>query len=443
MLRRRLLWLAFAPLACGDITSEVAIGFERPRDDAPLGEVDNITVTLSPDGFTDQFAVDGPDSSVEIELPPDDTSRSLSVFFARGESLIAYGRTPRFTFGGAAGAGVKVFLGYPGTVATLDRDFALPDASTVVAGSPGRGAVALGSDGAAAFLDAYTFDLVSMAPFPEPVPAAGDGLFVGDPSGSVTRIAADEGLTATRYRYGADRWDHVSYEDMTPRPGASMWFDAETSTAYVAGGGETSSLLEVQVVTEDTDLPVFVPLEPALDGPRPRGTLFGRRGEGISGLVVFGGSDASLPLARAIEAGADADDVGTAWTDASCVALDDTRTLCAGGIVDGETTADAAIVELASGSPAVSRLPEQLPVPMRDVLWLEDELAVYAQGEGRLVRIDRVSLEATEPAGSPQRATGGGAAILPTGVTLIAGGEAADGSATDVWQLFSPAISPG
>ena len=70
----------------------------------------------------------------------------------------------------------------------------------------------------------------------------------------------------------------------------------------------------------------------------------------------------------------------------------------------------------------------------------EDDAAVYAQGEARLARIDRATLEVSEPLGSPQRATGGGAASLPTGVTLIAGGEAADGSATDVWQLFSPAL---
>ncbi|MBV1858934.1 MAG: hypothetical protein KUG77_11025, partial [Nannocystaceae bacterium] len=74
------------------------------------------------------------------------------------------------------------------------------------------------------------------------------------------------------------------------------------------------------------------------------------------------------------------------------------------------------------------------------VLWLEDSDAVYAQGEGQLLRFDRVTLEREEPSGSPQRAVGGGAATLPTGITIIAGGEDQAGAATEVWQLFSPEL---
>lgn len=439
-MQRRLLWLAFAPLACGDITSEVAIGFETPRDDAPLGEVDNITVSLTPQGFTEQFAVDGPDASVEFELTPDDVSRTLSVFFARGESLIAYGSTPPFTYAGAAGAGVVVFLGYPGTVATLDRAFDLPDASTVLAPSYGRGAVALGSDGTAVFLDTYTYTLISIAPFGETVPAADDGLFVGDDTGSVTRIAFAESITATRYVYGTDSWMTVSEEDMSPRPGASAWYDRSTARAFVAGGGEQTSVLQVEVATEDTVLPTFTELDARLDGPRPGAALWGRAEAGTDGLVAFGGDDPALPLAWAVGSGQGSETTGLSWTGARCVALDDTRVLCAGGAIDGETTADGAVVDVGAAAPVVSRLPDLLPVAMREVLWLEDDAAVYAQGEARLVRIDRTSLEVTEPPGSPARAVGGGAAILPTGVTLIAGGVQADGSATDVWQLFSPAL---
>jgi len=436
-----MLWLAFAPLACGDITSEVAIAFERPRDDAPLSEVDNITVSLTPDGFSEQFAVDGPDSGLEFELPPDDVARSLSVFFARGETLLAYGSTPPFTFGGAAGAGVVVFLGYPGTLATLDRDFDLPDASTVLAPSPGRGLVALGSDGSAVFLDAYTFGLVSIAPFPGTPPAATDGVFVGDGTGSVTRIAFEETVSATRYVYGSDAWEQVSREDMDPRPGAGVWHEPQTAGVFVAGGGEQTSLVRVQVATDDNPTPTFETLELALDGPRRGGALVGRDGQGASSLVAFGGDDASLPLAYAVESGEGSDLGGLAWTGASCVTLDDARTLCAGGSIDEETTPDAALLETSTSPLTVSRLEDLLPVPMRDVLWLEDDGAVYAQGEARLVRIDRSTLEATEPLGSPRRATGGGAAELPTGVVVLAGGEDADGAATDVWQVFSPALA--
>jgi len=437
---RWLLWLLVAPLGCGDITSEVAISFERPRDDAPLSDVDNITVSLTPDGFTEQFSVEGSDASVEFELPPDDVSRNLSVFFARGETLVAHGTTPPFTFAGASGAEVVVFLGYPGTLATLDRDFALPDASTLIASSAGRGAIALGSDGSAVFLDAYTYALVSIAPFPEPTPAAGDGLFVGDGTGSVTRVSYAEQVAATRYVYGTDAWVTVSQEDMPPRPEGAAWFDPETARVYISGGGEQTSIVQVEVATEDSALPTITELSLELDGPRRGGTLFGRPGAGEAGLVAFGGDDPALPLVFVAASGQAAEAGAGAWTGAQCVALDETRTLCAGGSLDGETTVQGAIVDTTAAEPTVSRLPDLLPVPMRDILWLEDSSAVYAQGEGRLFRFDRVTLEHEEPAGSPQRAIGGGGATLPTGVTIIAGGEDQDGAATEVWQLFSPEL---
>ncbi len=437
-MRRWLPLLAITWLGCGDITSEVAITFERPRDDGPLSSVDNVTVSFTPDGFTEQFAIDDADSSFEFELPPDDVSRRLSVFFARGEELVAYGTTPPFTFAGAAGAGVAVFLGYPGTLATLDRDFDLPDVSTVLASSPGRGVVALASDGTAVFLDAYTYALIPIASYPDTVPAATDGVFVGDETGSVTRVHFEETVGAARYVYGTDSWSTVSTEDMPARPGAAAWYDASTGQVFVAGGGEQTSLLQVEVTSEDTTLPTFAEVDARIDGPRIGGALLGRDGRGVDGLIAFGGEDPSLPLAYAVATTEASSTRGLAWTGARCITLDDARSLCAGGAIDGETTADGALVD--GTALEVTRLSDLLPVPMRDVVWLEDDDAVYAQGEARLLRLDRTSLEVSEPLGSPERATGGGAASLPTGVTLIAGGEAADGSATDVWQLFSPAL---
>lgn len=438
-MRRWLPLLAIAPLGCGDITSEVTIAFERPRDDGPLSSVDNVTIAFTPDGFTEQFAIDNADSAFEFELPPDDVSRSVSVFFARGQELVAYGTTPPFTFAGAAGAGVVVFLGYPGTLATLDRDFDLPDASTVIASSPGRGAVALASDGTAVFLDAYTFGLIPIAPYPDTVPAASDGVFVGDETGSVTRVHFEDTVGAVRYVYGADAWSEVSPEDMPARPGAAAWYEPSAARVFVAGGGEQTSVLQVEVTTEDAAQPTFTALDLRLDGPRVGGALIGRDGGGVDSLVAFGGDDPSMPLAYAVATSEASTSRGIAWTDARCITLDDARSLCAGGSIDGDTTADGALVDT-SAAVEVTRLSDLLPAPMREVLWLEDDAAVYAQGEARLARIDRVTLEVSEPLGSPKRAAGGGAASLPTGVTLIAGGEAADGSATDVWQLFSPAL---
>ncbi len=438
--------LAIAPVACGDITSEVAIGFERPRDDAPLGAVDNVTVTLSPDGFTEQFEVDGPNDALQFELEPDDVPRTLRVFMAQAETLIAYGRTPPFTYAGAAGAGVVVFLGYPGTVATLDREFALPDASTVVAASPGRGAVALGSDGSAVFLDGYAYELVSIAPYPTAPPSPRDGLFVGDATGSVTRIATAESITATRYVYGADNWTTVSEEDMSPRPGSAMWYDATQNRAYIAGGGEQTTMLALTVATEDSSMPAFSELGLSLDGPRQGAALIGWAGwpdADASALILFGGDDPALPLVLDVGTGAGHGrelQTDRAWTDARCVILDDSRALCAGGMLGDAATADGVELDVSTDPWTVNRLADLLPTPMGEVLWLEDGGAVYAQGEAQLVRFDRGTLERSEPPGSPVRARGGGSAVLPTGTTLIAGGEDADGSASAVWQLFSPAL---
>ncbi|MEM6291381.1 MAG: hypothetical protein AAGA54_08960 [Myxococcota bacterium] len=443
MRARWLLALVIAPLGCGDITSEVAIGFERPRDDGPLSGTNNVTITLSPDGFTDQSAVDGPDASLEVQLPPDDVSRTLEVFFARNETLLAYGRTPPFTFAGAAGAGVIVFLGYPGTLATLDRDFDLPDASTVIAPSPGRGAVALGSDGSAAFFDGYTFDFVTLAPYPDVPPAADDGIMVGDASGSVTRLSIVEQTAVARYVYGTDSWVTDTLDDAPPRPGAGLWYDDLDARIYVAGGGTQTDVLRVDVLPESGSLPVFTVESLTLDGPRVGAALHGIDTEGAQALMVVGGDDPALPLVLDLGTGTGYGERDGAWTGLRCVDLAEQETLCGGGTRDAAPTADAVRIDRRATPWDVQVEVDLLTLPMRDVLWLEDTAAVYAQGEGRLVRLDRATLEGSEPAGAPVRAVGGGLATMPTGVTIVAGGEDAEGAATRVWQVFSPDLTPG
>ncbi len=433
-------------LACKSVSTEVSIGLEFPLDDVALAGTNNVTASLSPDGFVESFAVDGPQFELEVELPPDNTARTLSLFLAQNDLLLGYGRTPEFSYAGAADAGVVVFLGFPGTVATLDRAFDLPDASTVAAPSALRGAIALGSNGSTVFVDAYTYELVSLEPLSEDVPAAEDGAFVGDASGSVTRIAHDESLLAHRYVFGADRWDTVRWDEAPARPGAATWYDTEQQLVYIVGGGEQLDVVAIDVDPDDADLPVLSIVDmPALDGPRAEAAALATGGsvgdtEGPE-LLLVGGDDPQLPLVYDVTA-AQGWGEPQAWPGIACVSLDERRVLCGGGLRDEAPSSDGVLIERGTEQPwTVTVIADLLTTAMADVAWLTDERAVYAQGAERILRVDRFDLSVTEPAGSPARGAGGSRVEMPTGVTLLAGGRDQAGAAVGVWQVFSPDVS--
>jgi hypothetical protein len=70
---------------------------------------------------------------------------------------------------------------------------------------------------------------------------------------------------------------------------------------------------------------------------------------------------------------------------------------------------------------------------------LEDESALYAQGEGLLVRIDREDLERTSDENA-LRARAGSTVTLSTGATFLLGGLAEDDTPLDRWQVFMPTL---
>jgi hypothetical protein len=439
--------LVFVPLGCSPTPINVEIGLLFPEDDQRLAATDNVSVTLTPDGFSDTFATDGPDFSLEVELEPDDTERELAVFMARGESLIAYGRTPPFAFRVASGVGVQVLLAYPESLATLPLSFDLPDASTLAAPAVGRGMVALGGDGTTAFLDRFTFDLEFAAALDDP-PAGDDGTMVGDSAGNVVRVAWNERLSAHRFDVALDQWRLLGTGEGT-RAGAVSMRLGDDALLLLGGEGRTDALQVSWSAEEDGEATFEAgPAWALLDAPRPGARALALPFPDGPRPLLVGGDDPALPRVLPAWGGAAAVGPAEAWTGLQCVQLDTAGAdatahlvLCAGGIRADEPTADALFVSVdAAGAAEVTELPTLLPAPMADVLWLADDAAVYAQGDGRWVRIDRSDLVVTEPPAASARARGGCTVPLDTGITLIVGGIDQAGAPTSTWQVFAPAL---
>jgi hypothetical protein len=438
---------------CSPIALDVEIGLLLPEGDDRLAATDNVSVTLEPDGFVDTFAAEGTDFALEVELEPDDTERELAVYMAQGEALIAYGRTPPFRYRTAAGAGLQVFVAYPQSLSTLPLAFALPDANTVAAPAPGYGMIAVASDGTAAFLDGYTFDLEPASQLPT-VPAADDGTFVGEAAGGAVRLSWNEGLAAWRFDVLGNAWTELAFtgsDAAVPRPHAPF-IGLPGDRLLVLGGGDRVDALEVSYASVDaTPSAVPGPTWIGLDAPRQHATAIALDfGDGPVPLVV-GGDDPSLPRVLAAWSFPSVGDAALAgpaeaWTGLRCVQLDPAgtpvqRVLCAGGLRSDAATADALLVNVAAdGVPDLVELPALLPAAMDDVLWQADDAAVYAQGSGRWVRVARSDLAVSEPPAAPARAHGGMSVPLDTGVTLVIGGTDTAGAPTNRWQAFAPAL---
>src|SRR5690606_78387 len=82
-----------------------------------------------------------------------------------------------------------------------------------------------------------------------------------------------------------------------------------------------------------------------------------------------------------------------AWRDLACAietqTSDEVSVLCVGGSLDEQPTADAARITIRPGDPAEIVLSESfLPAALADPRLFADNVALYAQGEGRWFRIE-------------------------------------------------------
>lgn len=431
-------------LGCEAVTLDVEIGILYPDDTSPLASTNNVTVTLSPNGFTETFAANGTDFALDVELEPDDEERTLAIYLARDESLLGYGETPPFSYETAAGAGIEVFIGFPGSVATLPASFDLPDGSTVAAAAGDLGVVALGSDGSTLFLDAYTLTFKGATSLDRAAPAADDGLFFGDSQRGATRIGVSNGVNAARFSVASNEWTDLDFSDFADtaqvdRTGAATLGVAGADDVYVFGGGEALDVLRIDVTTAQVEV---MPWQ--LDTPRPHAVAawLGPAEDRLA-IVIGGAASEDDPIAWSPTLGVGSS-LTAAWTDLRCVAVPDADApasiLCAGGSRDDAPTADAIRITAIDGAVLVEELPQTFPEPPGDVRWFQDGQAVYAQGAGRLFRIDRQTQLVSEPPSSSPRIAGGTLASLPSGRVALVGGTDATGAPVDAWQVFSPEI---
>ncbi|MEZ4453679.1 MAG: DUF167 domain-containing protein [Nannocystaceae bacterium] len=389
--RRRRAPLAAAPLALGlalagcENSGSMAITVILPEDHSDLERADNAAYRVEPDGVDRNVTVDGTDFSIDIEFVVDNTQRTLSLYLARGEELLAWGRSAPFVVANTEDR-LALFLGRPGRLSTYPGAIEEPDPDVLAAHAFGRGAVLLTSDGGTYLFSERTFTIGAGVDFdPDDPPEASDGALVSEYRGGVVRVAWEHGLRAWRFDPGVDQWDAMalggSAAAIGDRGGAAHLVDADARALILFGGGEASDIVELRLVPSEEDDTYHVNLlAPALDGPRQGASAAWVTREGTDegeGVLLFGGDDPGLPLvfftATSQTATLPAPDDAIPWTGAACAQVeagDDAgndvilRILCVGGLRGDTATADAALIRVAPAQDlTVELLPALLPTP--------------------------------------------------------------------------------
>jgi uncharacterized protein (TIGR00251 family) len=444
-----LLGLASQP-ACNPITTEIDIAVLVPEDAPELAGIDNATAVLAPDGFSETFAADGLDFGFAVELDPDQTQRTLTLYLANGETLLAWGRTPEFSYA-AADNGLALFVGRPSALSTFPLVLDPPDAGLLLAYAEARGLVAVSSEGDVEFIDEHT--LVSHAAsalvLDDVAPDPADGTLVGDPRGGVQRLVWNAALAGARFDVDTNAWTPLSLvgaAEAGAREGAAWARACDGACVRLVGGGGRSDVADI-ALSADEDGTQPIAIVAALDAPRPGAHALAVRRDPSEVTFVAGGADAPS-LVHVVEPALSLGDAQT-WTDSSCIALDaaatgaTVRVLCAGGTRDGNATADGFVATVPPAGredeATITELPSLLLSPMIAPIWLEDTAAVYAQGAGRLVRVGRIDLVASELTSASPRAIGGSVATMSTGATFIVGGTDSAGAPLSGMWAFVPA----
>jgi len=422
---------------CQPITTDVAVELVLPPDDLELERTNNASVVLEPQGFSRTVAADGLDFALSFEVSPDAVARTLSIYLAEDDELLAWGKTPPFTYAGASD-GLALLLARPGMLVPLDFELDRPDPAARIAPIAELGLLVLASDGSALYLDAYQYTLEAAASLDDG-PAPDDGVLVGAADGGVVRVAWQDGIAAWRFDAVADAWKALELDgELSARPGAAWWIDPEREHLRILGGGQADDVVELALRgSEPRELVVVEGLR--LDAPRAGATALELDGHPL----VIGGDDPASALAWRADADAAAGP-SAAWTALACATLSDEppQALCVGGLRDGTATADALRLELGGDALELTELPGLLPLPVPAPLLFSDDAALYVQGEARWLRIDRTDLTVTELPTPAPRATGGSTAPLPSGATLLVGGLSLDGEPLDRWYAFAPTVEP-
>lgn len=455
--------LTLASATACENARELPITVILPEDTTDLERADNASLLLQPSGDVFTYSVDGLDFALELEDEPSASLQRVELYLADGEELLAWGSTAEFSTAGAD-LGLALFLGRPGRLSTWPNAVEVPDPDLLASPALGRGMLLVETDGNTYLLNHYTLELEAGARLPDSVgfPPDDGGLFPAA-DGAVIRLAYEaQAPAAWRYEPAEDRWTELEVDGadaIGPRPGAAVLVDPDFTRLYLLGGGDLSDGAAIDLQPDEGDRLAAAPVaDLELDRARPGATaLWLPRGDNPSAdaLIVGGGTEAGPLAVRS------SDGVGVGpelwWTDPACAiersdpegsltAPDPEATLtvlCLGGLLDDQATPDAVRITVGADGPATVELSESfLPTALGDPLLLEDDFALYAQGAGRLVRIDRSDGSLSEPDSSALRAYGGHSVSLVSGATFLVGGFGTDDAALDRWQVFTPAIEP-
>lgn len=451
--------------ACAPFRTEIELDVIVPEDADDLDVANNASLVLDPGGQTHTLSADGLDFQLSLELDPDAVLHTVSLYLAQDETLLAWGRTPSFSWG-AAERGLGLFLGRPAAASTFPLALDLPDDQLLAAHAFGRGVVMLSSDGATSFLDDFTLQTAEAAALSHP-PATDDGALVGDALGGVMRVTWRERIAAHRFDPGDDAWVEVAFEGADALGGrdGAVWTTDGAGTVLTLIGGPEGTAAQTAVVAIDLaprdDGGLFaVQLDDvALDVPRPGAAatwIVRQDGDDDDDILLFGHGEAApgegIALARWLRAGVDVGPPERAsWQQARCVQLDRgrdgeiVRVLCGGGIRDGSPTGDVEQFDRGpDGDTTWTHHAALLDPPLPDPRWWRDDVAVYAQGEGVLQRFDRTTLAgwpASDPSPVPAlRGHGGTQLTTDTGAVVLAGGVDATGAPATRLQVFVPAV---
>ncbi len=435
--------------AC-ESSRELPITVILPADTSEFARADNASLVLRPSGEAFSFPVDGLDFVLELEGEPTTTVQQLELYLADGEELLAWGSTAAFATAGPD-IGLALFLGRPGQLSTWPEVLDAPDPQLLATEALGRGLLMVQADGDSFLLNHFTLELEAGARLPDTVSFAPDdgGLFSAR-DGAVIRLAYEQ-LAAIAWRYdpGADSWTELEVDGADGiglRAGAATLVEPDRSRVYLLGGGTATDAVAIDLVPVDGRLAAAPVADLELDSPRAGATaLWIPDADNPTADALIVGGEQPGPLALRTSTG---ELIGPelAWQGLACaIAASEPSSvvLCVGGSLDGEATADAARFTVSPGQPAEVELRKSfLPAALPDPRLLHDDVALYAQGEGRWFRIDRATEIVDEPNSAPLRARGGHLVSLATGATFVVGGVDQDGVALERWQVFTPAVAP-
>ncbi len=453
---RRALGLSLlASLACTaacESSRELAIAVVLPEESSEYERANNASLVLQPGNETVTFAVEGLDFSLEVERVPDSTPRKLQLFLAEDDELLGYGSTASFTLDGSS-VDLALFLGRPGLLSTWPRTIADPDPGLLATRAETRGMLLLESDGDTSLLNEYTLGLEAGAEL-DAKPDPNDGGLFTVSDGTVVRMIWEQGSAAAwRYDPGEDRWDTLEVDAAAmvgPRPGAAWLLDPDLSQLYLLGGGDHTDAVAIALLADAEGKLGAAPVDEfTLDGPRQGALAIWLPSDTnpSADALVIGGSDPALPIAWLASLGASLGPAH-AWVDPACAVrlaaseADPLTLLCVGGSLDGVPSGAAMHASFPSAGPSIDLVESFLPVAMPEPMLLEDDVALYALGEGRWFPIDRASATLEDSDFIALRARAGHSVLLSSGDTFVVGGVGTDDTALDRWQVFTPALSP-